>query len=113
MRNRYEAFMAGQDLGKDGHMLNPMNIPLDVVGTYALGWATGWEHWRRSTPLVEKPEWMTEEQFGSVITLFLRTDQTKYTVPEFFRKVENYGDCCGIAWAGMFVGIEKDGYTHT
>lgn len=32
----------------------------------------------------------------------------------FRRRFRNYGDYIGIAdWRGMFVGIERDGYTHT
>lgn len=31
-----------------------------------------------------------------------------------FRKtVHNYGDYMGVQWHGMFLGIEKDGYTHS
>lgn len=31
-----------------------------------------------------------------------------------FRKTVAYGyDCLMVAWAGMWLGIEKDGYTHS
>jgi hypothetical protein len=70
-------------------------------------------------PLVEEmtkkvavPDWMTAKQVEAVHNLYTR-DRQGVSREEFFRKVENYGDYCGLSWCGMFIGIEKDGYTHS
>lgn len=59
------------------------------------------------------PEWMTPDQAESVERLFARSSDGSNTLVEFFARVENYGDYCGLLWCGMFIGIEKDGYTHS
>lgn len=33
---------------------------------------------------------------------------------DLLRQLKDYGDYCGFAWAGMFLGVEKkDGYIHS
>ncbi len=58
------------------------------------------------------PGWMTDEQAQAVRQLFDRNPDGS-TLREFFDRVEPYGDYCGLGWCGMFIGIEKDGYTHS
>lgn len=113
--NRWEAYQKGQDIGRQGYIPNPAEISLDVLGTFMLGWAVGWAKFQKplASSLVEKPEWMSDEQFGSVVAIYFRPATIQQPFPDFFRKVENYGDYCGLPWSGMFLGIEKDGYTHS
>lgn len=61
---------------------------------------------------IEYPEWMNDKQIDSLDKLYQR-DSQGVTRDQFFQKVENFGDYVGVIWAGMFVGIEKDGYSHT
>jgi len=112
MTTRFEAFMAGQKQGAAGCILDPQHIRRDLLATYTLGWSVGLDYWRKDSPLVEKPDWMTVEQFGAIIAIYFRSSTIGNFV-RMFNSVENYGDYCGLAWAGMFLGIEKDGYTHS
>lgn len=60
------------------------------------------------------PEWMTSEQEQSVRKLYARNADGSSTLLDFFGRVHPcVGGYCGIQWCGMFVGIEKDGYSHT
>lgn len=43
--------------------------------------------------------------------LNLRTRRRAYR--NFRKGFHNYGDYIGGPWKGMFLGIERDGYTHT
>jgi hypothetical protein len=66
-----------------------------------------------SEPHVVIPEWMTPEQVEAIGKLFNRSADGSPSRHQFFSRVENYGDYAGIKWCGMFLGIEKDGYTHS
>ena len=59
------------------------------------------------------PEWMTGQQVDAVFKLFRRSPDGSDSPRDFFLRVYSYGDYCGLSWCGMFVGIEKDGHTHT
>lgn len=42
------------------------------------------------------------------------TEQYKQQSYKAFRKTVQYGyDCIMLPWCGMWLGIEKDGYTHS
>jgi hypothetical protein len=59
------------------------------------------------------PEWMSPAQVDATKRLYARGEDGSKTREEFWTRVENYGDYAGIQWCGMFLGIEKDGYTHS
>lgn len=65
----------------------------------------------RTTELMV-PAWMTPEQIQAVNRLYDRNPDGS-TRQGFFDRVEFYDDYCGLGWCGMFIGIEKDGYTHS
>lgn len=61
---------------------------------------------------------LTSEQKWSLFRLFNResTRERKLGVNYMSwldKYVCNYGDYVGVEWCNMFVGIERDGYTHT
>ncbi len=64
-------------------------------------------------PHVVVPEWMTPEQVEAIGRLYKRSSDGAVNQAAFFHRVQNYGDYCGLGWCGMFIGIEKDGYTHS
>ena len=67
-----------------------------------------------SEPHIVIPDWMTPEQVESINNLFARNPDGSATRHEFFSRVKYYlGGYCGLTWCGMFIGIEKDGYTHS
>ncbi len=57
----------------------------------------------------------TKEQRKAIFDLYRRNADGSKTYREFRKRVAHYfGGYIGInGWCGMFVGIEKDGYTHT
>lgn len=55
---------------------------------------------------------MTKEQVKALYKKFLINSEGK-TFDQFVDDSVDYGQYIGISWCGMFVGIEKDGYTHT
>lgn len=67
----------------------------------------------RQKEILVMPEWMTPQQFAAVNRLYARNEDEAESRVAFFGRVQNYGDYCGLAWCGMFIGIEKDGYTHS
>jgi hypothetical protein len=67
-----------------------------------------------SEPHVVVPEWMTSEQVAALSDLYKGNPDGAKTQAEFFSRARFcIGDFCGIDYCGMFVGIEKDGYTHS
>ena len=67
-----------------------------------------------SEPHIVIPEWMTPEQVEAIGKLFDRNPDGSADRHAFFGRVQSYGDYCGLTWVnGMFIGIEKDGYTHS
>lgn len=59
------------------------------------------------------PEWMTTAQVDAIHKLYEQNPDGSATRADFFKRVEPHLGYCGLSWCGMFVGIEKDGYTHT
>lgn len=110
---RHDAYFSGHAEGYELKFLTPHGVPPEIIGCYTMGYIDGLEANLNKSPKTEKPEWMTEAQFGSVLKLYMRQEFVLPAFPDFLRKVENYGDYCGLGHQGMFVGIEKDGYTHT
>ena len=68
---------------------------------------------REVEPHIVVPEWMTPEQVAAICELYKRSPDGSPNKVHFFHRVQQYHDYCGIPWCGMFVGIEKDGYTHS
>ncbi len=68
---------------------------------------------RQSEPHIVIPEWMTPAQCEAVNRLFDRSADGSPNRHAFFSRVQQYGEYCGLSWCNMFVGIEKDGYTHS
>ena len=60
---------------------------------------------------------LTKEQRKSVAGLFKRSSDGAKSYLDFRRRVKICGTkndrYAGLGWCGMFVGIEKDGHTHT
>ena len=56
---------------------------------------------------------MTPEQKASAEKVFARNPDGSATLEDFLQRIEDYGDYVGLKWCGMFLGIEKDGYTHS
>lgn len=55
----------------------------------------------------------TKEQKDAVARIYERDTSVAEDLVEFARTVVNYGDYLGVEWKGMFLGIEKDGHTHS
>lgn len=67
-----------------------------------------------SEPHVVVPNWMTPAQVGSISGLYKRNPDGSANQADFFHRVKYcIGGYAGIQWCGMFVGIEKDGESHT
>lgn len=58
---------------------------------------------------------LTKEQRKAVKRIYDRNDPctAKMTYREFRRTLGAGYDCVMIKWAGIWIGIEKDGYTHS
>jgi hypothetical protein len=79
--------------------------------SYYRGYVFGCDERFKETFII--PDWMTPEQATAVKRIYARQYVGFATRAEFFTKVEDFGDYCGLTWCGMFIGIEPDGYTHT
>jgi hypothetical protein len=55
---------------------------------------------------------LTDAQVKSIIRKFKQNPDGSPNLAHFFSRICSYGDYAGINWCGMFLGIEKDGYTH-
>jgi len=76
----------------------------------------GWQsRYPERGTLVSKPAWMTDEQFGAIVGVYLRDTSVTKTFQQFFRTAEPAVGMkvCMLPWKGMFLGIEEDGYTHS
>ena len=66
--------------------------------------------------LCEKVAGFTSEQYAALKAVHERpTEAEKPTWLDFLRRVQlgTGGDCIMVEWAGMWLGIERDGYTHS
>lgn len=62
---------------------------------------------------IKPPDW-TVPQMMAVELKFRTNPDGSPDLPSFVgRWQEYYGGYIGAGWCGMFVGIEKDGYSHT
>lgn len=55
---------------------------------------------------------ITKAQYRALVRVYAR-GQSSGSFESFLQTVQSYGDYIGVAWAGMFLGIETDGYTHS
>jgi len=55
---------------------------------------------------------ITKEQQKALLKKWIQNDQG-LSFLDFRRKVDQGFDCIMIYWSGMWLGIEKDGYTHS
>ncbi|GEM_PF-1540643 len=71
------------------------------------------DHWTRPRGQDHLAE-ATREQLEKLAELFGRSQSGFMTFAEFRRSawLAFGGDCLMVNWAGMMVGIEKDGYAH-
>ena len=114
MEERANAYTRGFEIGFEAKGIpNYMEERVELVASLAVGFTDGLEFARMKWPKMHKPEWMNEAQMGAILSLYLRGNSVLPTFPEFLQKAEDYGDYAGIAWAGMFIGVEKDGYAHS
>jgi len=56
---------------------------------------------------------MTRQQVLGALKLFQRNPDGSKGFDEFLGRVVQGWDCLMIQWCGMWIGIEKDGYTHS
>jgi hypothetical protein len=66
---------------------------------------------------------LTEKQQQAILRVYHRGDVTKdaqgnrypkpLSISEFAEKIVSGHDCIMVPWQGMWLGIEKDGYTHS
>ncbi len=59
-----------------------------------------------------RKDW-TPEQTLAVADIYDRDPAVAEDLIAFARTVHNYGPYLGVEWKGMFLGIEKDGHTHS
>jgi len=60
------------------------------------------------------PDWMTPAQTEAIEKLYMCNPDGSKSRKEFYDRVAHCGrDYCGLRWCSMFLGIEKDGYTHS
>jgi hypothetical protein len=59
-------------------------------------------------------EGATPDQLIALVKLYWRNADGAQTYNEFRNRAHSYhGGYIGLDWCGMFIGIEKDGYTHS
>lgn len=69
---------------------------------------------RATTRAQREAVWKLYEQTHPNYARYRMSSRTmRYFYRGFRKNFVNYGDYIGGQWKGMFVGIEKDGYTHT
>jgi len=58
---------------------------------------------------------LTKDQQRAIQHVYRRTDPSdqKESYLSFRRRVRPAYDCVMVFWAGMWLGIETDGYTHS
>jgi len=56
---------------------------------------------------------LTKAQRIALHRLYLRDTTVAASYRQFRRSVQHGWDCIMIEWCGMWLGIEKDGYTHS
>jgi hypothetical protein len=56
---------------------------------------------------------LTEAQVKAIIRKYKQNPDGSPNLQHFFNRVGVGSEYAGISWCGMFLGIEKDGYTHS
>jgi hypothetical protein len=56
---------------------------------------------------------LTKEQEQSVKRKWIQDDQGMTYLQFRLTVIEGFDDCVMVAWCGMWLGIEPDGYTHS
>lgn len=56
---------------------------------------------------------ITQAQHDALNQKFLQNPDGSVNFFEFKKRVLDHGDYIMIHWCGMWLGIEKDGYTHS
>jgi hypothetical protein len=56
---------------------------------------------------------LTKAQQKAVLKVYLRDTGEASSYLKFRRRVIRGFDCVMLPWKGMWLGIEKDGYTHS
>lgn len=67
----------------------------------------------RKYEVVSVSETINLQQCRAVLRKYRHNPDGTTTISSFFSRVIDYGDYVGLSWCGMFLGIEKDGYTHS
>lgn len=67
---------------------------------------------------VETPFEITQAQLDALWRKWLQSidsspDAPKWTFQDFVSSIQPARDCIMVQWAGMWLGIETDGYTHS
>jgi hypothetical protein len=114
-----EDHVLGYRHGSDSEM--PDTRGVSDREAYFNGYARGSEdrdaRLHRGEPHIVIPEWMTAKQVEAIGTLYKRSPDGARNRHEFFLRAQDCGRgsdrYVGIRWAGMFIGIEKDGHAHT
>lgn len=60
----------------------------------------------------KESEMLTREQRQSLFKVWSR-DSQGMSYLQFRRTVQRSMDCVMVKWCGMWLGIERDGYTHS
>jgi hypothetical protein len=107
MEHTQQDYDTGYRHGSDASL--PDTREVKDRAAYLEGFAKGTEN----QPHIVIPEWMTPAQVEAVGKLYARSADGSLNRHAFFQRVSDYGDYCGLGWCGMFMGIEKDGYTHS
>jgi hypothetical protein len=59
------------------------------------------------------PFWINEAQFNALNRKFLQSPDGAPNFHAFRSRARSCGDYIVIHWCGMWLGIERDGYTHS
>jgi hypothetical protein len=63
---------------------------------------------------IDIPEWMTPAQTEAVNRKYAQDPDGSPSLKHFYTRVKPaIGGYCSIRWCGIWLGIEKDGYTHS
>lgn len=56
---------------------------------------------------------MTIAQMRALYRLWARQENKTLTYRQFRETAQQGFDCIMVEWCGMWIGIERDGYTHS
>jgi|SRR5215831_9835777 len=114
MERKADAYMEGFAIGYSSEGIPSFTqTESTLIAPKAIGFADGLECRRSGLETFSKPDWINKAQLGALLSLYLRSKTIVPNFPEFVVKACEYHDYIGIEWEGMFIGIERDGYTHS